>query len=628
MSAPRRCHSVRTFSSARYTACIEKCAKREGRFFQNDNAREGAFKIISSLAYLLLLSCLHGIGLTQTSFDSSRYDVIFISRGDVSSKRLQDITNTSKNALLGRAEIERSLRQVLERFQQQQYYEAQIDSVLFQNSPKHEVLIYLSSGPQYDLKLSASLADSAKSNRDWQRELRGNHSEAEWLARMQTVLEDFARRGYPLAAFVLDSVSERITDSEKQREALLHFNLNSGPLVRIDSIIVRGNKTTKPYVLLRELPVRAGDLFNLDAVQSIPEKLLRLGFIRTVAPPELRVNQSGQYVLEINVTEGSSNTLNGVAGYNPGMGNQKGFLSGLIDVQLGNLFGAGRLVNAHWEKRGPETQELGLRYREPWLRGYPVHLAGGFQQLIQDTLYVERKFDLSAEAPIGNRFAVLAALTRESVVPDSLSAIRFNLPSSQITSISAGLRFDSRDDLFNPRRGFFYSTTVATGRKRVQEDSASASFSHKLVTLDFQWLVPTKWPQVLSLAFHGRQVTSGEPEVSITDQIRFGGATTLRGYREEQFRGARVAWSNIEYRYLLSRYSRAFVFLDVGYYFRAEAANDLPSSMKIEIESVKTSYGLGARLETPVGIIGVDYGLGEGDGLFNGKVHVSLVNSF
>lgn len=479
---------------------------------------------------------------------------------------------------------------------------------------------------RYLVTFSVSYSDTANFTREWQRELRGVHNETAWRARMQSVLEDFARRGYPLASFVLDSVNTREIAPNEKREAVLHFNLSTGPLVRIDSIIVRGNKTTKPHVLLRELPVRMGDLFNLDEVQSIPEKLLRLGFIRSVDPPELRVNQAGHYVLEVNVTEGNSNSLNGVAGYNPAVGNQNGFLTGLIDVQLGNLFGTGRQANVHWEKRGPETQELGLRYREPWVRGYPLHLSGGFQQLLQDTLYVERKFDLSAEAPIGNRLAVLASFMRESVVPDSLSALRFNLPASNITSVSAGLRFDSRDELFNPSRGFFYSTTLATGRKRVQSDSATKSFSHKLVTLDMQWLIPTKWPQVLSVAFHGRQVTSGEPVVSITDQIRFGGATTLRGYREEQFRGSRVAWSNIEYRYLLSRYSRAFLFFDAGYYFREEAVAG--SSAKLKSEAVKISYGLGVRWETPVGIVGLDYGLGESDGLFNGKVHVSLVNSF
>jgi outer membrane protein insertion porin family len=566
-------------------------------------------------------------GLSQSLSDSTRYNVIFNTRDEGLDQRLHDFNNILKNAGLGRAEIERSLQQVLARFQQQQFYDAQIDSVRFRSAPKPQALVYLKSGARHELKLLASYSDTTKLNGEWQRELRGAHTETEWLTRMQNVLEDFARRGRPLASFELDSVSLRESEPNDKREALLHFNLSSGPLVRIDSIIVRGNKTTKAHVLLRELPVRVGDLFNLDAVQSIPEKLLRLGFIRSVEPAELRVNERGQYALEVNVREGNSNTLNGVAGYNPSVGAQKGFLTGLLDVQLGNLFGTGRSLNAHWEKRGPETQELGLRYREPWVRGYPVHLSGGFQQLLQDTLYVERKFDLSAEAPLANRLAALAAFTRESIVPDSLSALRLNLPASSITSVSAGLRFDSRDELFNPSRGFFYSTTLATGRKRVQSDSVAKSFSHKLVTLDVHWLIPTKWPQVLSLALHGRQVTSGEAVVSLTDQIRFGGATTLRGYREEQFRGSRVAWSNLEYRYLLSRYSRAFLFFDAGYFFRTEASAS-PAVAKMEIESVETSYGLGVRWETPVGIVGVDYGLGEGDGLFNGKVHVSLVNSF
>lgn len=616
----RQCHSEGNFPNARKAVRTSAITKCEGSFFQNDVAK-GMRRYEGALAIGLTLLCFCNYPVfSQSPADSARYRINVITPDKASSHYSPKLKNFSNRALLGRAEIEHGVRQMIERLRQRQFYDAQIDSVVLHHSPKQEAVIYLNAGPQYDLSLAASSADGNITSRDWQSELRGRHRAEDWRARMLNVLDDFARRGYPLASFELDSVSEHVADDYKKREASLHFQLNPGPLVRIDSIIVRGNKTTKPHVLVRELPLRAGEIFKLDEVQSIPEKLLRLGFIREVEPPELRVNQNGQYVLAINVREGNSNALNGVAGYNPSVGNQKGFLSGLIDVQFGNLFGTGRSLNAHWEKRGPATQELGLRYREPWVRGYPLHLAGGFQQLIQDTLYVERKFDLSAEAPIGNRFAVLAAFTRQSVVPDSLSALRLNLPRSQITSVSAGLRFEARDDLFNPRRGFFYSTTVATGRKRVQSDSANGSFSHKIITLDFHWLVPTKWPQVLSLAFHGRQVTSGEAEVSITDQIRFGGATTLRGYREEQFRGSRAAWSNIEYRYLLSRYSRAFVFFDVGYYFRTEAA--------IEIESVKTSFGLGARMETPLGIVGVDYGLGEGDGLFNGKVHVSLANSF
>ena len=107
----------------------------------------------------------------------------------------------------------------------------------------------------------------------------------------------------------------------------------------------------------------------------------------------------------------------------------------------------------------------------------------------------------------------------------------------------------------------------------------------------------------------------------ITDQFRFGGARTLRGYRENQFNGSKVAWANLEYRYLLARRSRVFVFLDSGYYWRRLDSGE-------SVEGYKLGYGFGLRIETGLGIISVDYGLGEGDGILAGKVHVGLINQF
>jgi outer membrane protein insertion porin family len=465
----------------------------------------------------------------------------------------------------------------------------------------------------------------------WQREIRGTFDNAtELLQRFTNILEDFARRGHPLAHFSLDSIL--VDEKEAKTIAMLHLQFDSGPSVRIDSIGIRGNKLTKRPVLMRELPVREGDRFDLDKVQSIPDRLMRLGYLQSVAPPQLGVDANGRYLLDLAVVEGNSNLLNGVAGYNPGAGSQKGYFTGLIDLKFGNLLGTGRQVNARWEKRGPETQELALRYREPWVAGYPVHLSGGFQQLIRDTLYVERRWDLTAEVPLGQNFTVTGKIAKENISPDSLASVLLGLPRSSITSVGAGLRYDSTDDPINPRRGVFYMTSVETGRKIVNpvDTSKAQTFSRDKILIDFQWLLPTFWSQVLSISFHGRQVTSGEPEVSLTDQFRFGGATTLRGYREEQFRGSRIAWSNLEYRYLLSRRSRAFLFLDVGYFFRTERLpfEDGAELQFRDIEEIKRAWGLGARVDTPLGIVGVDYGLGEGDALTNGKVHVSLVNSF
>ncbi len=100
------------------------------------------------------------------------------------------------------------------------------------------------------------------------------------------------------------------------------------------------------------------------------------------------------------------------------------------------------------------------------------------------------------------------------------------------------------------------------------------------------------------------------------DQHPLGGAHSMRGYEEQQFRSPEVGWVNIENRYHLSRKSRAFIFLDAGQYKPDQWMSPL------------LGYGIGVRLKAGIGIIGLDYGLGEGDSLTDGKLHFGLQNDF
>ena len=93
--------------------------------------------------------------------------------------------------------------------------------------------------------------------------------------------------------------------------------------------------------------------------------------------------------------------------------------------------------------------------------------------------------------------------------------------------------------------------------------------------------------------------------MNIADQIRFGGATTVRGYEEDQFSGSRVSWLNCEYRSIMDYHSRVFLFIDSGFYQRKEESGK-------KIQGYKIGYGFGIRLETKVGMIGIDYGYYSG----------------
>ena len=101
--------------------------------------------------------------------------------------------------------------------------------------------------------------------------------------------------------------------------------------------------------------------------------------------------------------------------------------------------------------------------------------------------------------------------------------------------------------------------------------------------------------------------------------LKLGGIESIRGYREEHFRVTRAGWTNLEWRVLLARRSRAFLFLDSG--ILGGTPDGGPAFYP-------AGYGGGLRVASRVGLIGLDYGLSRGDSPAQGKVHVQMVNEF
>jgi len=114
------------------------------------------------------------------------------------------------------------------------------------------------------------------------------------------------------------------------------------------------------------------------------------------------------------------------------------------------------------------------------------------------------------------------------------------------------------------------------------------------------------------------------PTFENSDLYRLGGTNSLRGYREGQFLGSRIFWSNLEYRALLTIRSYGFIFFDTGYYLRpGEPDRNIDKS-----EDFLYGYGLGLNLETALGVLRVSYALGKGDTFSDGKIHFGILNEF
>ena len=461
--------------------------------------------------------------------------------------------------------------------------------------------------------------------KEWQLRSGSVFSSAILESEIEALLQFFENRGYPLTVIRTDSL---IYTPDSDHPCIdIHLAILNGEPVRIGALSVSGNTLTKTPVVLRETRLRAGDLYDHQKLDAAQSHLQRLEYFRSVGEPAVRFHGPRADIL-FNVEEGNANHFDGVIGYAPSVKeDEPGYVTGRMEFSFKNLFGTGRKVEAYWEKKDAHSQAVRLGYEEPWIGHWPVSLGGMFSQEIRDTLYVDREWRLSSAYSPWTTLTLNLEGGRRQILPDSMGSVLYDLTRSSTWFVEGGLSYTTFDLPINPRNGIYYATSVRTGQKKhlgpdslVEALELKKSVHVRQISIDFQTAVNPIGRQVVFAGLDGREVKTGDRVVSIGEQIRFGGAKTLRGYQEEFFRGTLVAWMNLEYRYLLGRRSRAFLFLDSGFYQRKEENG--------EVRDTKIGYGMGLRLDTRLGVMGIDYGLGEGDGLMQGKIHVGLINTF
>jgi outer membrane protein insertion porin family len=441
---------------------------------------------------------------------------------------------------------------------------------------------------------------------------------------MQSLLDHFEEIGYPFAHIEVLSLSQ---DAEDSSAVNIEMKVLSGPFVRLRFINFSGNKITKNVFLVRETRLKLDESYRGSRIESARRNLKKLPFIRRVAEPKLVVNEQGETGLVFDLEEARMSRIDLVAGFSPGAKERSGTFSGLVDLELLNIFGDGRKARVHWERPDKSIQAIDLAWVEPWVLKQPVSLQFDFNQRIEDTLYVTRQFGAKMSVHLSSYVSVWGTAHREAVIVDSTDATLLGLESSRTNYLETGIEFDSRDHPLNPRSGVYFSTFGGQGWRRLSDETlegAKKDYIHHRIGIDNEvdFEVLPFW--ILSVSTHARSLDSDEPEIRLPDLYRLGGARTLRGYREEQFLGSRLGWASLEARYWLGEASRVFLFTDAGGIYRE--FRELDQQKKTTI--YRTSAGLGLRLETGLGVWGIDYGIGESDNLLRGKLHVSLFSSF
>lgn len=438
-------------------------------------------------------------------------------------------------------------------------------------------------------------------------------------------LED---NGFPFAVIKINSVVFENDTLDDERNVNLNLMFEKGLLGKIDNIEILGNTKTKDYVITRELRIDSSEVYSQNRIDEIPPKLNRLRFFQPVKRPLFYLNNKDEGILQISVEEKETNNFDGVVGYVPGNDYEKGYFTGFVNISLRNLFGTGRGAAFRWEQLSRETQEIEIKYLEPWLFSYPFNINLGLFQRKQDTTYVQRHINVQLDYLATEEISAGFIFETQATIPTDNGTNQFTVFNSSTITTGVNFQIDSRDDFYAPTSGVYFLNSYKYSRKKINgparfiTSQTETNITLQKIEVDFNTFIEIFNRNIIAIGVHGRELQGSFFEIS--DLYFLGGTNSLRGYRERQFQGNRLLWSNLEYRYLLTRRSFAFAFFDSGYFLRSE-----DQSRNIQkISDVKLGYGIGINLETGLGVLGVSFALAQGDSFSEGKIHFGLLNEF
>ena len=443
------------------------------------------------------------------------------------------------------------------------------------------------------------------------------------------IFDYYENIGFPFASVRIESIQFVDDSSTHDHTVNLFLTIDAGTKSKIDKIEIEGNTKTKDYVITRALQIEKGEPYSQKQINDIPDKLNRLRFFEPVEVPAYFINSKNEGVLKISVKEKQTNYFDGIAGYiPPANNNTKGYLTGFVNINLRNLFGTGRAASFRWQQENQYSQELEIQYLEPWLFGFPFNVQGSLFQRKQDSTYVQRNFEGALEYIATPEISASVIVNTQSTIPTERNVNVFTVYNSSAFTSGVNLRIDTRDDFYAPTSGILFINSYKFTQKTIngpaQFITADTKTKQNFQRLEFDFSIFKQFisKQVLAFAVHARELRGSDFEIS--DLYFLGGARSLRGYREKQFQGNRIVWSNLEYRFLLTRRTFAFLFFDSGYFLR----NADETRQIAEISGFRNGYGFGINLETSLGVLGVSFALGKGDSISEGKIHFGIINEF
>ena len=319
----------------------------------------------------------------------------------------------------------------------------------------------------------------------------------------------------------------------------------------------------------------------------------------------------------------------GRAGVGAGYSSLNGIV-GFVNLSQNNFRGEGKRVYLKTEFGGVQTYEVG--YSDPWFRGRPQSLSVD----LFNTTYVRDLYSSGNtlteydETRKGGTFSLGKRIRRDvdatvSFSDESISLDPTNSNASEpvgidngrLQTLSFNLDKDTRDNRFSPTSGAHDSLMVQTTGGLLK---GSNQYTKYVLSMRRYYAISHDRKTVFAVQAVGGDTTVGEGFVPVYDMYAVGGSRTIRGYEEREFLGTKVFYSNFEIRHKIAN-----KFSVVGFYDTGSAWGTDYNRKHISMD-MKSGFGIGIRLKTPLGPVAIDYG--KATNRSDGNTYINFGSSF